>query len=86
MDTITDFILDYIQREYELPSESNIMAFNYVDSGYIDSLGLVQFFATLEDEFNISFTDDELTNPDIKIIGNLAKLVYSKVNSGQGKL
>ena len=55
MDAVKDFVLDYIQREYSLPNDVDVMEFNYIDSGYVDSMGLIQFIATLEDEFNISF-------------------------------
>lgn len=80
MDNIKEFILDYIQREYTLPDGIDVLEFNYVDSGYVDSLGLIQFIATIEDEFNISFTDDDLANPDIKIVGKLIKIISEKMN------
>ena len=79
MEQIKDFIVDYIQREYTLPDDSDIMSLNYVEEGYIDSLGLIQFIAVIEDEFGISFTDDELASPDIKVVGKLAALVFAKM-------
>ena len=33
------------------------MSLNYVESGYVDSLGLVQFIATIEDEFGIELSN-----------------------------
>ena len=80
MENIKAFILDYIQREYTLPEDIDVMELNYVESGYVDSLGLIQFIATIEDEFNISFTDDDLANPDIKIVGKLIEIIASKMN------
>ena len=53
MDKIKAFILDYIQREYTIPEGTDINNFNYVTSGYVDSLGFIQFIAVLEDEFAI---------------------------------
>ena len=80
MDSIKEFILDYIQREYTLPCDIDVMELNYVESGYVDSLGLIQFIATIEDEFNICFTDEDLANPDIKIVGRLIKIIFKKMN------
>ena len=60
MDKIKAFILDYIQREYTIPEGTDINNFNYVTSGYVDSLGFIQFIAVLEDEFAIQFTDEEI--------------------------
>ena len=80
MDNIKEFILDYIQKEYALPDGVDVMEFNYVDSGYVDSLGLIQFIATIEDEFNISFTDEDLADPGIKVIGKLVEIISEKMN------
>lgn len=78
MDAIKDFVLDYIQREYSLPNDVDVMGFNYIDSGYVDSMGLIQFIATLEDEFNISFSDEDMESEDIKVIGKLIELIHEK--------
>lgn len=80
MDKIKEFILDYLQREYSLPEDIDVMDFNYIESGYVDSMGLIQFIATIEDEFNISFTDDDLENPDIKVVGKLINIITEKIN------
>jgi len=79
MDKIKDFIVDYIQREYTLPDDIDIMNLNYVEEGYVDSLGLIQFIAVVEDEFGITFTDDELAKPDIKVVGKMVELVLAKM-------
>ena len=78
MDNVKDFVLDYIQREYSLPDDIEVMEFNYIDSGYVDSIGLIQFIATLEDEFNISFSDKDMESEDIKIIGKLIDMIHKK--------
>lgn len=80
INTIKEFVLDYLQREYTLPEDIDTMELNYVDSGYVDSLALIQFIATIEDEFDISFTDDELSNPDIKVVGKLIQMIFNKAN------
>ncbi len=76
---VKDFIVDYIQREYTVPSDVDILSLNFVDEGYVDSIGLIQFMYILEDEFNISFSDDDLKNPDIKVVGGLISIVESKL-------
>ena len=76
---VKDFIVDYIQREYTVPSDVDILNLNFVNEGYVDSIGLIQFMYILEDEFNISFSDEDLKNPDIKIVGGLISIVESKL-------
>ena len=79
MANVKEFVLDYIQREYSLPEGIDVMAFNYIDSGYIDSMGLIQFIATIEDEFGISFSDEELESDDVKVVGKFIALIEKKI-------
>lgn len=73
-----EFIVDYLQREYNLPEDIDLESFNYVESGYVDSLGLIQFITTVEDEYSIEFTDEELQNPKLKTIGGLIEMIQAK--------
>lgn len=73
-----EFIVDYLQREYNLPEDIDLESFNYVESGYVDSLGLIQFITTVEDEYGIEFTDEELQNPKLKTIGGLIEMIQAK--------
>lgn len=81
MQNIQTFITDYIQREYTIPEDVDILALNYIETGYVDSLGLIQFIATIEDEFSIEFTDDDLANPDIKVVGKLIRMIEEKTQN-----
>ena len=81
MEEIKEFIVDYIQREYTLPADMDVMELNYIESGYIDSLGFVQFVALIEEEFDIVFSDEELDSPDMKVVGKLVALIGRKRNA-----
>lgn len=79
MNNIKEFVTEYIQREYTVADDIDIMTLNYVESGYVDSMGLIQFIATIEDEFSIEFEDEDLENPEIKIVGKLIELIERKM-------
>lgn len=79
MNNVKEFVTEYIQREYTVADDIDIMTLNYVESGYIDSMGLIQFIATIEDEFSIEFEDEELENPEIKVVGKLIELIERKM-------
>ena len=81
MEEIKEFIVDYIQREYTLPADMDVMELNYIESGYIDSLGFVQFVALIEEEFDVVFSDEELDSPDMKVVGKLVALIDRKRNA-----
>lgn len=89
--TARDFILKELQRKYTLDKETDIESFNYLESGYIDSIGIIQFLASLEEAYDIEFTDAEIADPSFKIVGQLAQLVERKVmenersKAGNGK-
>lgn len=76
---ISDFIIGKLQKKYTIDKDVDIETLNYVESGYVDSLGIVQFVVEIEDEFGIEFSDDELADPSFKIVGELIKLVERKV-------
>lgn len=78
MESVKEFVIGYIEREYTLPEEVDVMAFNFVETGYVDSLGFIQFVALLEDEFGIVFTDEEMSSEDMKVVGPLVRLVEKK--------
>lgn len=84
MENVKEFVIDYIQREYTIPDGVDIINLNFVEEGYVDSIGLVQFIYTIEDEFGISFSDDDLQNPDIKVVGKLITFIEAKMEAGQG--
>jgi Phosphopantetheine attachment site. len=78
MENVKEFIVEYIEREYSIPDGTDLDTFNFMEEGYIDSMGLIQFIAVLEDEFGIEFSDEELSGEEIKIVGKLAKLIEDK--------
>ena len=79
MTDIKDFVTEYIQREYTVPEDVDIMTLNYIEAGYIESMGFIQFVSTIEDEFDIEFEVEDIENPDMKIVGKLINFISAKV-------
>ncbi len=76
---VSEFILKLLQKKYSIERDIDIDTLNYVESGYVDSLGIIQFVFEIEDEFGIEFSDEELAAPSFKIVGELIKLIERKV-------
>lgn len=76
---VSDFVINRLEKKYTIDKSIDIETLNYVESGYVDSLGIILFITELEDEFNIEFSDEELADPSFKIVGKLIKLVEGKV-------
>ena len=81
MTNVKEFVTDYIQREYTVPEDVDIMTLNYIKEGYIDSMGYIQFISTIEDEFDIEFEVEDIDNPDMQIVGKLIDFINSKINA-----
>ena len=80
MNEIKEFIIDYLQREYTIEVE-DIMSLNFVETGYVDSFGLLTFILSLEQEYGIEFSEDELQDPSFKVVGTLIETVAKKVEA-----
>ena len=83
MSRAREFILDRLQREYSLKDGTDIDQINFVDEGYMDSLGLLQFIGEMEDEFGIEFTDEELESGAFRIVGELIAMVEKKLEAAE---
>ena len=79
MEEIREAILEFVEREYKLPDDIDLDSYDYVENGYVDSMGLVQFVAILEDQFDIEFTKEELLSSEFKTVGGLEKMISSKL-------
>ena len=79
MQDVKEFVTGYIQREYTVPEDKDIMALNFIEEGYIDSMGYIQFISTIEDEFGIEFEVEDMENPDLRIVGNLIEFINKKL-------
>lgn len=79
MTDIKEFVTDYIQREYTVPEDVDIMTLNYIEAGYIDSMAFIQFISTIEDEYDIEFEVEDIENPELRITGKLIDFIKSKI-------
>ena len=78
---IEEFIVDYLQREYTISQDVDIKKLNFVDEAYIDSLGMIKFIVELEDNFDITFTDEEIVSDEFKVVGTLTELIEKKLEN-----
>ena len=81
MEKIRQTILYFVEREYKLPENVDYDSFDFVENGFVDSMGMVQFVTILEDDFDIEFSADELLSKDFRTVGGLEKLIERKINA-----
>jgi acyl carrier protein len=78
-DRVKKYIVDYIEKKGKLPEDADLDSFDFVATGYIDSLAFFKFVVELEAEFDIEISDDDLAAPGFRTIGGVAAAVAGKL-------
>ena len=77
--TVREVVHAYVQKKERLPATFDPDRFDFLEQGYVDSIGVIQFMGLLEERFNISFDDADLESPEFRTLGGLVRLVLRKV-------
>ncbi len=78
--TLTDLIITFLRENFiaarslkEIKTDESLL-----DSGIIDSTGILELIMFLEDKFNITIEDEELMPENLDTIQNLVSFLSSK--------
>lgn len=71
---ITSFIINELEKSGPINCDDKL-SFNFLKTGHIDSLGIMKFIVALEQEFDITFTDEELTSEEFSTVSTLSQLI-----------
>mgnify|MGYP003981071125 CR=1 FL=1 len=72
------FVSGYLQVNDE---ERGFNEINFIDSGLIDSFGVLSMLMDLESYYSIKFNPIDLLNEEAKTVGGLVQLIINKVES-----
>lgn len=61
-----------------LPSKIDLVHYDYIAAGHLNSLSLLQFIAELEEHFNIEFSDSDLASSEFRTVGGVAAIIAHK--------
>jgi acyl carrier protein len=75
--TVDQFICTYLQRARSIPGETHDarMQCNFLETGLIDSLGVIDLVMAIESEFKISFRNEDFEDPRFPTVGGLIAIV-----------
>jgi len=76
---IKKFVIDYIEKKGKLPKNTDIENLNYIDSGYIDSIGIIKFIVEIEQRFNVQISDEDMMSEKFKTIKGLISIIKNKL-------
>jgi len=77
---VRPFILARMQRRAKLPPGVDLTAFDYIESGHVDSIAITKFILDVEDAFNIEITDAEMTSCAFRTVDGLIGLIERKLD------
>ena len=59
--------------------KKNIHNFNFIDSGFLDSIEIFLFIIKIEKKFKIKFTNKDITSKKIKTVSGITDIIIKKI-------
>jgi acyl carrier protein len=56
-------------------AEASQLACNYLETGVLDSMGVVEMIVEFENSFKICFSPEDMLSPDFQTVGGLVTLI-----------
>ena len=78
--TILEYIGLLLEKKQAIPSSVNLQDYRYIESGHIDSLGIMKFIIQIEDKFQIEISDDDMLSDSFQSVGGLVQIILGKLN------
>jgi len=78
---VAAYLTARIQQKGKLPAGTELAGFDYIESGHIDSIGIIRFILDLEREFDIVIGEADIDCADFRTIGGLTALIERKLRS-----
>ena len=78
---IADWVVQWFSTRRKLHCDAEqALALDYLQSGLLTSLEIVEFVAALEDHFGIQFSEADMQDPRFTTIGGIAELIVAALN------
>jgi len=78
-DKILIHILKILEKRGSVDNTKDILSYNFIDNGHIDSLNSIKFILELQSKFKLKFSDKEINSKDFKKVGGLLKIIKRKI-------
>ena len=74
-----DFIVSLLEKKQAIPKNLNVSDYRFMESGHIDSLGIMKFILQIEDKFKIEISDEDMVSQQFQTVGGLSELITNKL-------
>lgn len=78
---VKEWIVEWFLNNSTVKNEdmNSFLEKNYLEEGLIDSFGFLGLIGSCEEEFSISFSDDDFSNDAIFTMEGLIKIINDKI-------
>ena len=75
-----EWLIDWFAKHSSLDADGikAVATANYVEQGIIDSFSFVMMISDIDDEYGITFTNDDFLNPNFMNIEGLSKIIEER--------
>lgn len=81
MESIKTFVLGLVEAKARLPAGVDVDSFNYIESGHVDSIGIIKFVLSIESRYGIEVGEDDMLSPAFRTVGGLVALIEGKLGA-----
>lgn len=78
-DSIRTFVLGLVEAKARLPAGTKLDGFNYIDAGYVDSIGMIKFVLSIEKQYGVELSEAEMLTPEFRTVGGLVAMIAEKL-------
>jgi acyl carrier protein len=77
---VSSWVVDWFSSRGKIRCDAReALAIDYLQSGLLSSLEIVEFVAELEDRFSVQFSAAEMQDPRFSTIGGIAQLIVASL-------
>jgi len=76
---IKKFVINYIEKKGKLPKNTDFETFNYIETGYVDSIGIIKFIVEIEQKFNIQISEEDIMSEKFKTVNGLSDIIKRNI-------
>lgn len=72
---ITILSILFNKFRFRVPANEDSLTYDFISSGFVDSLGIIRFVAELEREFGVKVPMEIVASPEFRTVAGVAKLI-----------
>ncbi len=80
-DSIRSFVRELLEKKSRLPKGFDDTS-DFIQTGIMDSIGIIKFILELESRFDIEITDADIESDEFRSIQGLVAMIHRKVAAG----